>query len=159
MNVPGENLKGVYSANEYLTRVNLMGAWNPDSDTPVLKGRRVAVVGGGNVAMDSVRTARRLGADEAMIVYRRSREELPARAEEVHHAEQEGVRFDFLVAPVEVLGDDNGLGDRPAVRADGARASPTPPAGAGPSRSTGSEFTIDCDDGRGRDRHEDATRC
>ena len=108
MNVPGENLKGVYSANEYLTRVNLLGAWNADSETPVLHGQRVAVVGGGNVAMDSVRTARRLGADEAVIVYRRGRDELPARAEEVHHAEQEGIRFDLLVAPVEVLGDDTG---------------------------------------------------
>ncbi len=108
MDVPGENLKGVYSANEYLTRVNLMGAWNADSETPVLHGQRVAVVGGGNVAMDSVRTARRLGADEAVIVYRRGRDELPARAEEVHHAEQEGIRFDLLVAPVEVLGDDTG---------------------------------------------------
>ncbi|HEX8938793.1 MAG TPA: NADPH-dependent glutamate synthase [Candidatus Limnocylindrales bacterium] len=108
MNVPGENLKGVYSANEYLTRVNLMGAWGPDSDTPVLKGQRVVVVGGGNVAMDSVRTARRLGADESVIVYRRSRDELPARVEEVHHAEQEGVRFEFLVAPLEVLGDEQG---------------------------------------------------
>ena len=108
MNVPGENLKGVLSANEYLTRVNLMGAWNPDSDTPVLHGQRVVVVGGGNVAMDSVRTARRLGAAEARICYRRSRDELPARAEEVHHAEQEGVIFDLLVAPLEVLGDERG---------------------------------------------------
>jgi glutamate synthase (NADPH/NADH) small chain len=107
MDVPGENLKGVYSANEYLTRVNLMGAWMPDGQTPVLRGRRVAVVGGGNVAMDAVRTARRLGAQEAVIVYRRSRDELPARLEEVHHAEQEGVRFDFLTAPVRVLGDEN----------------------------------------------------
>jgi glutamate synthase (NADPH/NADH) small chain len=108
MNVPGENLKGVYSANEYLTRVNLMGAYDPDSDTPILRGKRVAVVGGGNVAMDSVRTARRLGADESVCVYRRSRTELPARIEEVHHAEQEGVRFEFLTAPTEVLGDENG---------------------------------------------------
>ncbi len=107
MNVPGENYKGVYSANEYLTRVNLMGAWNPESDTPVLKGHRVVVVGGGNVAMDAVRTAKRLGADEATIVYRRGKAELPARAEEVHHAEQEGIRFDFLVAPTEVLADEN----------------------------------------------------
>ena len=107
MDVPGENLKGVYSANEYLTRVNLMGAWQPESDTPVLHGQRVVVVGGGNVAMDSVRTARRLGAAEAVIVYRRGRDELPARAEEVHHAEQEGVRFELL-GPVEVLGDADG---------------------------------------------------
>ncbi|HSW30441.1 MAG TPA: NADPH-dependent glutamate synthase [Longimicrobiales bacterium] len=105
MDVPGENLKGVYSANEYLTRVNLMGAWSSDADTPILHGQRVAVVGGGNVAMDAVRTAKRLGADEAVIVYRRGREELPARAEEVHHAEQEGIRFELLVAPIEVLGD------------------------------------------------------
>jgi len=108
MDVPGENLKGVYSANEYLTRVNLMGAFRDESDTPVLKGHRVVVVGGGNVAMDSVRTSRRLGADEAIITYRRGKEELPARREEVHHAEQEGVRFELLAAPLEVLGDDQG---------------------------------------------------
>jgi glutamate synthase (NADPH/NADH) small chain len=108
MGVPGENLKGVYSANEYLTRVNLMGAFRDDADTPVLHGRRVVVVGGGNVAMDAVRTAVRLGATEATVVYRRGREELPARVEEVHHAEEEGVRFELLVAPVEVLGDANG---------------------------------------------------
>ncbi|HTJ00363.1 MAG TPA: NADPH-dependent glutamate synthase [Dongiaceae bacterium] len=107
MNVPGENLKGVYSANEYLTRINLMAAYQfPRSDTPVLQGRRVAVVGGGNVAMDAVRTAKRLGAQEAMIVYRRTHDELPARAEEVHHAEQEGVRFEFLTAPLAVVGND-----------------------------------------------------
>jgi glutamate synthase (NADPH/NADH) small chain len=98
----------VYSANEYLTRVNLMGAYRPDAETPVLRGRRVAVVGGGNVAMDAVRTARRLGADEAVLVYRRSRAELPARAEEVEHAEQEGVRLQLLTAPVEILGNDQG---------------------------------------------------
>jgi glutamate synthase (NADPH) small chain len=107
MNVPGENFKGVYSANEYLTRINLMAAYDfPRSDTPVLVGQRVAVVGGGNVAMDAVRTAKRLGAKEAMIVYRRTHDELPARAEEVHHAEQEGVKFEFLTAPVEVIGSD-----------------------------------------------------
>ncbi len=108
MGVPGENLKGVYSANEYLTRVNLMGAWNEEADTPILHGRRVAVVGGGNVAMDSVRTARRMGATQSTIVYRRGREELPARAEEVHHAEAEGIDFKFQVAPVEVIGDEQG---------------------------------------------------
>ncbi len=107
MNVPGENLKGVYSANEYLTRVNLMAAYQfPRADTPVLHGKCVAVVGGGNVAMDAVRTAKRLGAASAMIVYRRTHNELPARAEEVHHAEEEGIRFEFLTAPVEVLGND-----------------------------------------------------
>lgn len=108
MDVPGEHLNGVCSANEYLTRVNLMGAHRADAETPVLRGRRVAVVGGGNVAMDAVRTARRLGAEEAVVVYRRSRAELPARAEEVHHAEEEGVRFQFLTAPTEVVGDDAG---------------------------------------------------
>jgi glutamate synthase (NADPH/NADH) small chain len=107
MNMPGENLKGVYSANEYLTRINLMAAYDfPRSDTPVLTGRRVAVIGGGNVAMDSVRTAKRIGAQEAMIVYRRTHTELPARAEEVHHAEQEGVRFEYLSEPIEVIGND-----------------------------------------------------
>ncbi len=144
MNVPGENLKGVYSANEYLTRVNLMGAWNPESDTPILHGQRVVVVGGGNVAMDSVRTARRLGAAEATIAYRRGHAELPARAEEVHHAEAEGVRFEFLVAPLEVIGDEAGwvtglrcirmeLGEPDAS----GRRRPTPIAG--------SEFVVDAD--------------
>ena len=105
MNVPGENLKGMYSANEYLTRVNLMAAYTfPQADTPVLAGKRVAVVGGGNVAMDAVRTSKRLGAEEAILVYRRSRTEMPARIEEVHHADQEGIRFEFLTAPLEVLG-------------------------------------------------------
>jgi glutamate synthase (NADPH/NADH) small chain len=108
LELPGEDLKGVYSANEYLTRVNLMEAFRPDAETPVARGRRVAVVGGGNVAMDAVRTAVRLGADEAVIVYRRTAEELPARAEEVQHAEEEGVRFCFLASPSEVLGDDEG---------------------------------------------------
>ncbi len=107
MNVPGENLKGVYSANEYLTRVNLMAAYQfPRTDTPVLLGQRVATVGGGNVAMDSARTAKRLGAESSMIVYRRTRKEMPARAEEIHHAEEEGLQFEFLVAPVEVLGNE-----------------------------------------------------
>jgi len=107
MNVPGENLKGVYSANEYLTRVNLMAAYQfPRSDTPVLQGQRVATVGGGNVAMDSARTAKRLGASSSMIVYRRTRKEMPARAEEIHHAEEEDIQFELLTAPIEVLGND-----------------------------------------------------
>jgi glutamate synthase (NADPH/NADH) small chain len=107
MNVPGENLKGVYSANEYLTRVNLMAAYEfPQADTPVLVGKRVAVVGGGNVAMDAVRTAKRLGAEVASIVYRRTKAEMPARVEEVHHAESEGVVFEMLVAPLAVVGND-----------------------------------------------------
>src|SRR6516162_2278647 len=96
MNVPGENLKGVYSANEYLTRINLMAAYQfPRSDTPVLRGKRIATVGGGNVAMDSARTAKRLGAESSIILYRRTRKEMPARAEEIHHAEEEGLGFEF----------------------------------------------------------------
>jgi glutamate synthase (NADPH/NADH) small chain len=108
MGIPGEDLKGVYSANEYLTRVNLMGAFRADADTPVLHGQRVVVVGGGNVARDAVRTARRLGAQEAVICYRRGKEELPARREEVRHAEEEGVRFELMAAPIEVVADDGG---------------------------------------------------
>ncbi|MEY8610185.1 NADPH-dependent glutamate synthase [Parabacteroides segnis] len=108
MNIPGENLIGVMSSNEYLTRVNLMDAANPESDTPVLQGKKVAVIGGGNTAMDSVRTARRLGAERAMIVYRRSEEEMPARVEEVKHAKEEGVEFMNLHNPIEYIGDERG---------------------------------------------------
>jgi glutamate synthase (NADPH/NADH) small chain len=108
MNIPGENLVGVMSSNEYLTRVNLMAAANPESATPVLIGKRVAVIGGGNTAMDSVRTARRLGAERAMIVYRRSEEEMPARLEEVKHAKEEGIEFLTLHNPIEYLGDERG---------------------------------------------------
>ncbi len=107
MHIPGENLNGVYSANEFLTRVNLMKAYRSDSATPIQKARRVAVVGGGNVAMDAARCALRLGADEVTVVYRRSAAELPARAEEVAHAEEEGIVFRFLTNPVAVLGDEN----------------------------------------------------
>lgn len=107
MNIPGENLKGVYSANEFLTRVNLMKAYKEGSTTPIMHAKRVAVVGGGNVAMDAARTALRLGA-ETHIVYRRSEEELPARAEEVHHAKEEGIIFDLLTNPTEILTDDKG---------------------------------------------------
>jgi glutamate synthase (NADPH/NADH) small chain len=109
MKIPGENLVGVYSANEYLTRVNLMRAYAfPDYDTPVLKARTAAVIGGGNVAMDSVRTAKRLGAERAVIVYRRSRTEMPARIEEIHHAEEEGIEFQLLTTPVRYFGDEHG---------------------------------------------------
>lgn len=108
MNIEGENLIGIMSSNEYLTRVNLMGAAKDDFDTPVLKGKRVAVIGGGNTAMDSVRTAKRLGAELAMIVYRRSEEEMPARLEEVHHAKQEGVEFRTLHNPIKYIGDEKG---------------------------------------------------
>ncbi|MBQ2717408.1 MAG: NADPH-dependent glutamate synthase [Clostridia bacterium] len=107
MNIPGENLSGVYSANEFLTRINLMKAYKPDSTTPIQKGKKVVVVGGGNVAMDAARCAKRLGA-EVYIVYRRTEEELPARKEEVEHAIEEGVIFKFLSNPVEVLGNEYG---------------------------------------------------
>jgi len=108
MNIPGENLINVLSSNEYLTRVNLMDAANPESDTPVPFGKNVAIIGGGNTAMDSVRTARRLGAERAMIVYRRSEEEMPARLEEVKHAKEEGIEFLTLHNPIEYFGDANG---------------------------------------------------
>lgn len=106
LGIPGEGLKGVYTANEYLTRVNLMQAYAfPDADTPVLRGDHVVVIGGGNVAIDAVRTARRLGAEHASIVYRRDRPEMPARVEEIHHAEEEGVSFEFQVSPISIEGD------------------------------------------------------
>ena len=136
MNIPGESLNGVFSANEFLTRSNLMKAYDPESDTPIFVGQRVAVVGGGNVAMDAARTALRLGS-EVTIVYRRTEKELPARAEEVHHAVEEGIVFRMLTNPVEVLGDEKGwvralrcirmeLGDPDAS----GRRSPIPVAGS-----------------------------
>jgi len=145
MNVPGENLKGVYAANEYLTRVNLMEAYDTaNANTPVLLGKRVAVVGGGNVAMDAVRTAKRLGAERAMIVYRRTKEEMPARAEEVHHAEHEGVDFQLLVAPLEVIGDEK----RWVTGLKCNRMELGEPDASGrrkPQVIPGSEFVLDCD--------------
>ncbi|MGN1094391.1 MAG: NADPH-dependent glutamate synthase [Candidatus Neoclostridium sp.] len=108
MNVPGENLNGVMSANEYLTRINLMGAYKSDCVTPVQRGRNVIVVGAGNVAMDAARSAVRMGAESVTVVYRRGREEMPARKEEVRHAEEEGVEFAFLTNPVEFIGDEQG---------------------------------------------------
>ena len=108
MGIPGESLNGVYSANEYLTRVNLMKAYKEDSRTPIMKSKSVAVVGGGNVAMDAARCAKRLGAENVYIVYRRGMAELPARKEEVEHAEEEGIVFKTLTNPTEVLGDENG---------------------------------------------------
>jgi glutamate synthase (NADPH/NADH) small chain len=145
MNVPGENLKGVYSANEYLTRVNLMAAYQfPRSDTPILKGKRIATVGGGNVAMDSARTAKRMGAECSIIVYRRTRNEIPARAEELHHAEEENIQFEFLVAPIEVTGNDKkwvtGL---KCVRMQ--LGEPDASGRARPVVIPGSEFVIPCD--------------
>lgn len=143
MGIDGENLNGVFSANEYLTRANLMHAYDPNYETPIYQGRKVVVVGGGNVAMDAVRTAKRLGA-EAVIVYRRSEAELPARVEEVHHAKQEGIEFRMLTNPVRVIGDDKGrvcglecvemeLGEPDA---SGRRS---------PIEKKGSNFDIDCD--------------
>ncbi len=108
MNIPGENLNGIMSCNEYLTRVNLMQAADPESDTPVHMGKKVAVIGGGNTAMDAVRTARRLGAERAMIIYRRSEEEMPARIEEIKHAKEEGIEFYTLHNPLRYEGDDRG---------------------------------------------------
>jgi glutamate synthase (NADPH/NADH) small chain len=109
LDIPGENLSGVYSANEYLTRSNLMKAYRfPEYDTPIARGRRVITIGGGNVAMDACRTALRLGAEESIVVYRRSRDEMPARAEEIHHGEEEGIQFMFLTTPVAIHGDDQG---------------------------------------------------
>ncbi len=109
MNIPGESLLGVYSANEYLTRANLMRAYDfPNADTPIIRGKRVATIGGGNVAMDSARTALRMGAERSLIIYRRSEAEMPARVEEIHHAKEEGVEFHLLQTPVKIQGDENG---------------------------------------------------
>lgn len=108
MNIPGENFNGIFSSNEYLTRVNLMNAADDEYDTPVISGKNVAVIGGGNTAMDSVRTSKRLGADHSMIIYRRSIEEMPARVEEVHHAQEEGIEFMNLHNPLEYYADDKG---------------------------------------------------
>lgn len=107
MGIPGESLKNVFSANEFLTRINLMGAYLPESDTPIFHAKKVAVVGGGNVAMDAARSARRLGA-EVSIVYRRTEKELPARVEEVEHAKEEGIKFELLTNPIEILGSEDG---------------------------------------------------
>ena len=107
MNIPGENLKGVYSANEFLTRVNLMKAYREGSDTPIKNNKNVAIVGGGNVAMDAARCAKRLGAENVYIVYRRGEEEMPARNEEIEHAKEEGIIFRTLTNPVEILGGEN----------------------------------------------------
>ena len=108
MNIPGESLNGVFSANEYLTRTNLMKAYNPDADTPIIKSKAVAVVGGGNVAMDAARCAMRLGAEHVYIVYRRGEAEMPARLEEQHHAKEEGIEFKTLCNPTAIIGDENG---------------------------------------------------
>lgn len=108
MHIPGEGLVGTYSANEFLTRVNLMKAYRPEYDTPILRPKNAAIVGGGNVAMDAARTAKRLGAEHVYIVYRRSEAEMPARAEEIHHAKEEGIEFRLLTNPVAIHGDESG---------------------------------------------------
>ena len=143
MGIPGENLNGVVSANEFLTRANLMHAYDKAYDTPIYVGQRVVVVGGGNVAMDAVRTAKRLGA-EATIVYRRSEKELPARVEEVHHAKEEGIRFRMLTNPTEVLGDEKGwvTGLRCVEMELGE---PDESGRRSPVVKEGSEFEIECD--------------
>jgi glutamate synthase (NADPH/NADH) small chain len=143
MGIPGENAVGVYSANEYLTRSNLMKAYQDQSTTPVLRGDRVVTVGGGNVAMDSARTALRLGSKESVIVYRRSRAEMPARAAEIHHAEEEGITFNFLCNPTEVLADDRGFvrGLR-CVRME--LGEPDASGRRRPVVVPGSEFDIEC---------------
>jgi glutamate synthase (NADPH) small chain len=145
MNIPGENLKGVYSANEYLTRVNLMAAYQfPRSDTPVLHGKRIATVGGGNVAMDSARTAKRMGAEASIILYRRTKKEMPARSEEVHHAEEEGIQFEFLVAPVEILGNEK----KWVTGVKCLRMQLSAPDASGRARPVvipGSEFVVPCE--------------
>ena len=144
MGIPGESLKGVYSANEYLTRINLMKAYQEGSKTPIKKSRRVAVVGGGTVAMDAARSAKRLGAEEVYIVYRRGMQELPARREEVEHAQEEGIIFRTLTNPVEVLGDENGCvcGMRCVEMELGE---PDASGRRRPVVKEGSEFTLDVD--------------
>ncbi|MCM1006052.1 MAG: NADPH-dependent glutamate synthase [Prevotella sp.] len=143
MGIPGENLNGVFSANEFLTRANLMKAFHEDYDTPIYTGKRIVVVGGGNVAMDAVRTAKRLGA-EAVIVYRRSEAELPARVEEVHHAKQEGIEFRMLTNPVEIIGDEKGK----VVAIDCVEMELGEPDASGrrsPVEKPGSKFRMDTD--------------
>ena len=143
MGIEGENLNGVLSANEFLTRANLMHAYDEEYDTPIYVGRKVVVVGGGNVAMDAVRTAKRLGA-ESVIVYRRSEKELPARVEEVHHAKEEGIDFQMLTNPTRVLGDDKGwVRGIECVRME--LGEPDESGRRSPVEVAGSEFEIECD--------------
>jgi glutamate synthase (NADPH/NADH) small chain len=145
MNIPGENLINIYSSNEYLTRVNLMKAFKfPEYDTPIVKGRHVAIIGGGNTAMDSVRTAKRLGAERAMIIYRRSEKEMPARVEEIEHAKEEGIEFMNLNNPIEYIGDADGRVKQMKIQKmelgepdDSGRRRPRP--------IPGSEYLVDVD--------------
>ncbi len=143
MGIPGENLNGVFSANEFLTRTNLMKAFKEEYDTPIKVGEKVAVVGGGNVAMDAARTAKRLGA-EVYIVYRRSESELPARVEEVHHAKEEGIKLNLLTNPVEILGDENGwVKGMKCIKME--LGEPDQSGRRRPIEIPGSEFTIELD--------------
>ena len=144
LGIPGENLKGVYSANEFLTRVNLMRAYESDADTPVLRPRRAAVIGGGNTAMDAVRTARRLGSEPATLVYRRSRTEMPARVEEVQHAEEEGIVFEMLTNPLAVLPDESGW-VRALLCQRMELGEPDASGRRSPVAIQGSEFEVLCD--------------
>lgn len=144
MNIPGENLKSVFSANEFLTRVNLMKAYKDDARTPVLHAKKVAVVGGGNVAMDAARCAKRLGAEEVYIVYRRGENELPARAEEVEHAKEEGIVFKFLTNPTAILEGENGM-VRGISCVEMELGEPDASGRRRPVEKAGSDFTIDCD--------------
>jgi len=144
MNIPGENLKGVYSANEFLTRINLMKAYKDDATTPIKENHKVAVVGGGNVAMDAARCAKRLGAEEVYIVYRRGEEELPARAEEIEHAKEEGIIFKLLTNPIEILPDENNfVGGIRCVEME--LGEPDESGRRRPQVKADSEFTIDVD--------------
>ena len=144
MNIPGENLKGVYSANEFLTRINLMKAYKDDATTPIKENHKVAVVGGGNVAMDAARCAKRLGAEEVYIVYRRGEEELPARLEEIEHAKEEGIIFKLLTNPIEILPDDkNFVGGIRCVEME--LGEPDESGRRRPQVKADSEFTIDVD--------------
>ena len=144
MHIPGENLKGVLSANEFLTRINLMKAYKEGADTPVQRGKRIAVVGGGNVAMDAARCAKRLGAEEVFIVYRRSEQELPARREEVEHAKEEGIIFRFLTNPTEILGDEQK--NTVALRCvEMELGEPDQSGRRRPIPKNGSEFNLDVD--------------
>jgi sulfide dehydrogenase (flavoprotein) subunit sudA len=144
MNIPGENLKDVYSANEFLTRVNLMKAYKEDARTPIAHAKKVAVVGGGNVAMDAARCAKRLGAEEVTIVYRRSEAELPARREEVEHAKEEGISFKLLTNPVRILEGENGfVGGMECVEME--LGEPDASGRRSPVVKENSEFTMDVD--------------
>ena len=144
MNIPGENLKGVYSANEFLTRVNLMKAYQENSDTPIQKAKKVAVIGGGNVAMDAARSALRLGAEEVTIVYRRSLAELPARNEEVEHAFEEGIKFKLLTNPIEMLGDADGF-VKGLKCVEMELSDPDESGRRKPFEKPNSEFVLECD--------------